>query len=253
MASFILEGCVDSVESAVIATGAGANRLELCSNLMIGGTTPTAAFFNEVRRSCENKINVLIRPRFGDFCYSDYEFRIIRGEVRAFRKLGADGVVIGILQPDGNLNMEKMGILMEEAGDMSVTLHRAFDVSAHPFKTLEQAVDLGIDTILTSGQKNSCLEGKECLKELVQKSAGRIDIMAGGGTCAAVIEELYPYTGVTSWHMSGKRVLDSAMTYRKAEVHMGLDSISEYDIWQTDGEKIRKAKGALERVLTKRL
>lgn len=129
-------------------------------------------------------------------------------------------MVIGILQPDGSLNMEQMKILMEEAGDMTVTLHRAFDVSADPFKTLEQAVEL------------------------------RIDIMAGGGTCAAVIEELYPYTEITSWHMSGKRVLDSVMTYRKAEVHMVLDSISEYEIWQTDGEKIREARGVLERVLT---
>ena len=142
MEGYILETCVDSVESAMAAERGGANRLELCGNLIIGGTTPSPALYEEVRRHCGLRIHALIRPRFGDFCYTEHEFRIIRGEVKLFRELGADGVVIGCLRPDGTLNLEQMKALMEEAGNMSVTLHRAFDVCSDPYKTLEEAVDL---------------------------------------------------------------------------------------------------------------
>lgn len=248
MRDYILEGCVDSVESAIIATNAGANRLELCSNLMIGGTTPTVALFQEVRRSCTNRIHILIRPRFGDFCYSDHEFQIIKNEIKQFRELGAEGVVIGVLNSDGTLNLKQMEKLIREAGNMSVTLHRAFDVCKDPYEALQQAKDMGIHTILTSGQKNSCLEGEDCLKELVVRSAGTVDIMAGSGICAAVIETLYGKTGITSYHMSGKTVLDSKMKFRKSDVHMGLDSISEYDIWQTDYSKIEDAVHVLRKL-----
>ncbi|MCI8893710.1 MAG: copper homeostasis protein CutC [Lachnospiraceae bacterium] len=245
MREYILEGCVDSVESAVIATEAGANRLELCSSLVIGGTTPTAAFFEEVQKSCRNRIHVLIRPRFGDFCYTDHEFSIIRQEVRSFRQLGAEGVVIGILTPDGRLDRERMEILMDAAGGMSVTLHRAFDLCADPFAAVEEAASLGIDTILTSGQQNSCLEGKECLRKLTEQSRGRVAIMAGGGVCGAAIRELYPATGITAYHMSGKRSRDSAMVYRRNGVQMGAGGLSEYEIYQTDRGMIREAVSVL--------
>ena len=174
MKDFVLEACVDSVESALAAVKGGANRLELCSNLVIGGTTPSQWLYEEIRKESDIRIHALIRPRFGDFCYTDHEFEIIRNEVRMFRKLGAEGVVIGILRPDGTLNMEEMEKLMEDAGDMSVTLHRAFDVCRNPYETFEQAKRLGISTILTSGQKNSCVAGKELLRELVAMEKGEI-------------------------------------------------------------------------------
>ena len=173
MKDFVLEACVDSVESALAAVKGGANRLELCSNLVIGGTTPSQWLYEEIRKESDIRIHALIRPRFGDFCYTDHEFEIIRNEVRMFRKLGAEGVVIGILRPDGTLNMEEMEKLMEDAGDMSVTLHRAFDVCRNPYETFEQAKRLGISTILTSGQKNSCVAGKELLRELVSHGKRR--------------------------------------------------------------------------------
>ena len=157
MKDFVLEACVDSVESALAAVKGGATRLELCSNLVIGGTTPSQWLYEEIRKESDIRIHALIRPRFGDFCYTDHEFEIIRNEVRMFRKLGAEGVVIGNLRPDGTLNMEEMEQLMDAAGDMSVTLHRALDVCRDPYETFEQAKRLGISTILTSGQKNSCL------------------------------------------------------------------------------------------------
>lgn len=248
MKNFILEACVDSVESAVIATRAGANRLELCSNLMIGGTTPTLATFRQVRKRCNNRIHVLIRPRFGDFCYSPDEFDIIREEVIQFREAGADGVVIGILKPDGTLNTEQMSLLMKEAGSMSVTLHRAFDVCKDPMTTFHEAKKLGIQTILTSGQEDCSLHGTNCIRNLIQESNGTVDILVGSGVDANVIPEIYKATGAYSYHMSGKTVLESPMQYRTASVHMGLDSISEYEIWQTSEEKIRAAVHTLEQL-----
>ena len=142
--------------------------------------------------------------------------------------------------------MEQMKELMDAAGDMSVTLHRAFDVCADPIEAMEQAISLGIDTILTSGQKNTCLQGAELLKELETRSRGRITIQAGSGVGAEVIRQLYPLTGIKAYHMSGKVVTDSAMQFRKEGVNMGLPTFSEYEIWRTDIENVRAAKKVLE-------
>ena len=184
MSKFTLEVCADSVESVLAAEKGGADRIELCGNVVIGGTTPSESLFREIRRYSDIKIHALIRPRFGDFCYTEYEFDIIRSEVRRFRELGAQGVVIGMLRPDGSLDVEHLAQLMEEAKGMSVTLHRAFDVCRDPMEALEQVISLGFNTILTSGQKNNCVDGAPLLAELVEKSAGRIHIMAGAGVNA---------------------------------------------------------------------
>ncbi|MDC7289921.1 copper homeostasis protein CutC [Blautia schinkii] len=246
MEGYILEACVDSVESALAAAEGGATRLELCSNLVIGGTTPSPWMYDEIRKHSDIRIHALIRPRFGDFCYTDAEFSIIRQAVRAFREMGAEGVVFGILKPDGTLNLEQMGELMEEAKGMSVTLHRAFDLCVDPYEAMEQAIGLGIDTILTSGQKNICTQGTALLRELVEKSRRRIKIQVGSGVNAEVIREVYPKTNARAYHMSGKVTLDSPMRYRKEGVNMGLPTISEYEIWRTDAENIREAKRVLE-------
>lgn len=237
---------MDSVESALAAQDGGATRLELCSNLIIGGTTPSPCLFEEIRELSGICTHILIRPRFGDFCYTEYEFQVMRREVGNFRKLGADGVVIGILRPDGMLDVERMKILMEEAGNMSVTLHRAFDVCVDPFEALEQAKELGIDTVLTSGQKNHCLEGRDTLKRLVEGEDGRITIQVGSGVDAETIRQIQPYTKAHAFHMSGKRNLESAMIYRKEGVNMGIPSISEFEIIRTEQEKIRQACLVLE-------
>ncbi len=245
MENFILECCVDSVESALNAVKGGASRLELCANLPIGGTTPDLALYHRIRKESEIRIHALIRPRFGDFCYSDYEMDLMREQIRMFRQEKAQAVVIGVLNEDGELNLQAMERLIQEADGMSVTLHRAFDMCRDPFQALEDAVSLGVDTILTSGQRQSAWEGRELLAELVRKAAGRIDIMSGGGISADVIRRLRPITGGTSYHMSGKVTLQSPMRYRKAEVSMGLPSLSEYEIWQTSGEKVAEAVQAL--------
>lgn len=242
---FILETCVDSPESALAASLGGADRLELCGHLIIGGVTPDEWLYRKVREVCSLPVRVLIRPRFGDFCYSDYEFELMEDQVRHFHDLGADAVVVGCLNPDGSLAMDRMKRLMELAGDMEVTLHRAFDVCRDPYEALEQAISLGIGTILTSGQEKSCLKGQECLKRLKAQAGDRITLMAGAGVNAQAIEKLYPLTGIYAYHMSGKKVVESAMAYRREGVPMGLPGISEFEIWRTDVQEIRKAADIL--------
>lgn len=245
MKEYILECCVDSVESAVEAQKGGANRIELCSGLIIGGLTPSVELFKRVRELVQIPIHVLIRPRFGDFLYTDEEHQIIKKEVQMFRQLGADGIVIGSLTEDGELNLDQMKELIQEAGTMSITLHRAFDMCKNPIHTLEQVKGLGIHTILTSGQKNVCTQGIPLLKEMATDS-GLVDILIGGGVDAGNIPQLYRETGVTSYHMSGKISLGSKMKYRKEDVSMGVASMSEYEIWRTSSMRISEAKNVLD-------
>lgn len=249
MKNYILECCVDSVESAINAAKGGASRLELCSNLIIGGTTPDVALVKEIRKDTDIRIHSLIRPRFGDFCYTEYEMEIMKSQIRALKEAGVEGVVIGVLDVEGNLDILKMKELLQESKGLSVTLHRAFDMCRNPYEAMEQVIDLGIHTILTSGQKQSAWEGRELLAELIEKAQGRIDIMAGAEVNAKVINELIPITKGTSYHMSGKITLDSPMKYRKADVSMGLPSLSEYEIWQTSEDAVRDAVNVLHKYI----
>ena len=246
--NYMLEACVDSVASAAAAKRGGADRLELCANLVIGGTTPGEALFSHVKEETGLPVRVLMRPRFGDFCYDAWEFQMLLEEVRQFRRLGAEGIVIGMLKPDGGLDVERIKALMEEAEGMKVTLHRAFDVCCNPIEALEQCIELGIDTILTSGQKASALEGRELLARLAEEGEGRIEIMAGAGIGSETIRELASSTKVRAYHMSGKIVKDSAMEFRRPGVPMGLPGISEYEIWQTSEQLIREAAWALREI-----
>lgn len=248
MMKYVLEACVDSVKSAIEAEKGGAQRVELCSNLIIGGTSPGAALFRQVRKNTNLKIRVLLRPRFGDFCYDEYEFEMMKEDVAMYRDLGVDAIVTGLLKSNGDLDVERMKELIKIAGETPIALHRAFDVCRDPKKALEQAIELGIVTILTSGQKNSALDGRDLLKELVEQSAGRIEILAGAGISPSVIEQLVSYTGVTAYHMSGKETLDSAMEFRREGVSMGFPGFSEYEIWQTSEQNIRGAVQVLERM-----
>ena len=246
MKDYILEVCVDSVESAIAAVRGGAQRLELCANLVIGGTTPSVSQFKQIRKACDIPINVLVRPRYGDFLYTDYEFQMIAEDALMFRELGADGIVAGFLKPDGNLDVERLKVLREKVGNGSMTLHRAFDVCRDPYKSLEEAIEAGADTILTSGQQNTCFEGRALLGELIRKSEGRIDIMAGSGVSVSTMACLMDEIGARIFHMSGKEIVDSGMIYRKENLSMGIPGIGEYDIFRTREEEIRQAKKLME-------
>ena len=228
----VLEVCTDSIESAIAAKKGGADRIELCSNLIIGGTTPDTKMYRIIQNEAGIPARILIRPRFGDFCYSKYEKELILEQIQAFREEGAQGVVIGALLPDGSFDLEFMEECMKAAGECKVTCHRAFDMCRDPFEALEALIHLGVDTLLTSGQEPSALAGANCLEALAAKAE-------------AVIKPLYE-KGIRHFHLSAKIELESAMKYRNTRVSMGLPGMSEYMIWQTDDKKVRSARMVLD-------
>ena len=242
---YLLECCVDSAASALEAAAGGADRLELCSNLVIGGTTPSPALLTQIKEHTYIPVYPLIRPRFGDFLYTAQEIKVMCEDIRLLKEYGADGFVIGALRLDGSLDTDALSDLINACGNLPLTLHRAFDMCSDAFSALKTAEVLGFSTILTSGQKNTCTEGIPLLKELCQIS-GRIRIMAGAGVNAGVIRLLLEETSLTAFHMSGKKELPSGMKYRNPNVSMGAASLDEYAIWQTDAQEIRKAKQLLE-------
>lgn len=242
----LLEACVDSVESAVAAERGGADRLELCGNLVIGGTTPEISLYRAVREAVSVPVRVMIRPRYGDFCYTEHELGIMRDGIRTFWELGADGFVFGILFPDGNLDNERMQILIEESGSVPCTLHRCFDLSVDAYAAMEDAIRLGFDTILTSGQEASCEKGLNLLAELNRRAADRIRVMVGSGVNASVIPKIYKGTHITAYHMSGQRLVDSRMEFRRESVPMGVPGFDEYKIIRADEKIIAKARAVLD-------
>ena len=233
-----LEVCVDSVESAVTAQESGADRLEVCANLVVGGTTPGVSQFKQIRRACGIELNVLVRPRSGDFLYTDAEFQMIVEDIQMFRELGADG----------NLDLERMRKLRRCADSLQMTLHRAFDVCRDPYQALEEAVSLGINTILTSGQAPVCAEGKQVLKKLIAQAGGRIEILVGSGVNAEGIRQLMEEIHASSFHMSGKKIISSGMIFRNQQIHMGLPGFGEFDIFRTDKEQIQRARQTLDKI-----
>lgn len=261
MKNYILEVCADSVESALSAKAGGATRLELCANLVIGGTTPGYELFEQVKKETGLPIRVLIRPRFGDFLYSEYEYQQMLCDVRHFAEAGADGVVIGSLNADGTLNEVQMRGLARAAGGCGITLHRAFDVCKDPFAALQKAAELGVDTILTSGQEAGCMQGRELIRQLVRAAEhgawnGRetsaaqrqMTILVGAGVVSSNIKEIAMTTGAHAFHMSGKKLMDSGMRYRNERVHMGIEGMSEFELYRTDEEEIRRASRILQAI-----
>ncbi len=238
----ILEVCADSVGSANSAVSGGADRLEICSNLVTGGTTPDIGIFKQIRKLSDIPMNVLIRPRPGDFLYTDAEFAAILDDIKIFTGLGADGIVTGCLTPDGDLDVLRMSRVRDAVREKHLTLHRAFDMARDPYSALSDAVSVGVDTILTSGQKDSCEEGIDLIAGLCETAEEKIDIMAGGGVNAEVIKRFLSETAVTSFHMSGKTVIESGMRFRRSGISMGIPGMDEYEIFMTDEDLIRQAK-----------
>lgn len=241
----LLECCVDCLESALTADQNGADRLELCANLLIGGSTPSLSLLHQVKRQVKAKVNVLLRPRFGDFCYSAGELDQLAEDCARYGDEGADGLVIGVLTPEGQVDEAAMERLMKAAGGLPVTFHRAFDVARDPFEALESCRRLGVSTILTSGQKASALEGLPLLTQLVQRQ-GELTIMVGSGVNPGNLPQLLS-SGASAYHMSAKKVVDSPMTYRKEGVPMGLPMMSEFSLWRCDGEQVAQARAILDR------
>ena len=241
----LIEVCVDSVESAVLAEQGGADRLELCGHLVIGGVTPSLALFRAITSRVSIPARVMIRPRCGDFLYTEEEYKVMQNDLQQFEALGADGFVFGILTKDGDLDVPRMRTLTEIANGRPCALHRAFDVSRDAFRSLEEAVSLGMSTILTSGQKAACYENAPLLKELQERAGERIEILVGSGLKAEHIPKLHQETGITSFHLSGMEQLDSEMRFRREGVPMGLPGLSEFTIERCNADKVRAAVDAL--------
>lgn len=247
MPHYLLECCVDSPESALAAAQNGADRLELCADLLVGGTTPSLGLFEFVKRNVTIPVNILLRPRFGDFCYTGPEFEVLLADAARFAAAGADGLVLGLLTPEGELDLARMQRLLSAARGLPVTLHRAFDVCRDPLAALEHCKALGIHTILTSGQAASAPEGAALLAELVCR-AGPVEILVGGGVNCQNLAQLAAATGAHNFHMSGKHQYESPMRYRREGVPMGLPLASEFALWRTDGAEIAAARAVLDRL-----
>lgn len=237
----IFEICVDSIEGALAAQAAGAQRIELCDNLVEGGTTPSLGMIQLARQSLRIAVNVIIRPRGGDFVYSDYEMEVMRRDILAAKEAGASGVVIGLLEPDGSVDIERTRALVDAARPMSVTFHRAFDLCRDPGEALEVLCALGIDRILTSGQKNSALDGLDCIAAMVRQAAGRSIVMAGGGVNAGNVAEIIARGGVSEVHFAARKTFASPMRFKKPGCFMGKAyEPDEYLRIETDVERIRE-------------
>ena len=250
----VLEVCVDSTASALAAKRGGADRLELCADLIVGGTTPSLTLVQQVKAETGLPVRALLRPRFGDFCYDSYELAQMEQLAAELVEAGADGIVTGVLTPEGALDAGAMQPIYaaarkaaEKAGrPVACTLHRAFDVCADPFAALETAWEMGRCTILTSGQAASAPQGAALLRQLTERAGKDVEILAGAGVSAQNIPVLAAQTGVRAFHLSGKQVLQSRMTFRREGVPMGLPGFSEFEVWQTSEANIRAARQALD-------
>lgn len=203
---FTLEVCANSVESAINAQKGGANRIELCENLFIGGTTPSFGCIIETLRLVTIPVNVLIRPRSGDFVYSEIEFQQMLKDIEICKQLGAHGIVSGILKPNGELDDHRTKELVRAAHPLEFTFHRAFDVILNPLEELERIIECGCSHILTSGQKANAQDGIMFLKTLNNLAKGRISIIVGGGVNPNNIAE-FAKVGITQFHMSGSELI----------------------------------------------
>ena len=245
----ILEVCVDSLASARAAIAGGADRLELCSALAVGGLTPYPELLEQIRKESNIPIRCLMRPRAGDFLYTAEEIAMMATQITRLSQLGADGFVIGCLDADGNLDQQAMEPLVKAAAGKGLTLHRCIDVSRDPSKTYLDAKALGIDTVLTSGAAGNCLKGMDVIGQLLQlrDSCDGPEVLVGAGVNAkviAAIREKFP--SACAFHMSGKIEIESDMHFRREGVPMGLPGLDEWHIQQTSKRAIRDARQALD-------
>jgi copper homeostasis protein len=241
----LVEVCVDSVESAVAAERGGAARVELCSDLLEGGITPSAGLIATVRSKVSISLHPIIRPRPGDFFYSDIEFQIMRRDIEAAKELGADGVVLGILDQHGSVDVERTRELVELARPLSVTFHRAFDMSSDLRKALDNVCQTGSDRILTSGGEQTCLQGIDVIASLVKAADGRIAIMAGGGIGPRDALNIVESTGVREIHVGLSSPVASPMLYRNPRVSISRAAGRDYERVQVLEEDVRTLHRAI--------
>lgn len=240
MKNIRIEVCANSVQSAIEAQKGGAYRIELCDNLYEGGTTPSVANIKLARKHISIKLNVIIRPRGSDFVYSDLEFEVMKVDIQMAKDFGADGVVTGILKPDGTIDKKRTSALVDIAKPLTVTFHRAFDMTKNLDHSLTQLIDIGVDCILTSGGANKAVDGIENIAQLVEMAKNRISIMAGSGINENNIASIIEKTKAPEYHLTGSEWIKSKMIYRKENIFMGgLQHIPEFEYKQTSAKRIQ--------------
>ncbi len=236
----LIEICLESAESVIEAEKGGADRVELCSSLFEGGLTPTLGTLKEARKNSNIKISTMIRPRGGDFCYSDIEFEIMKEDLRLMKENGADCVVFGLLLPNGDIDKERTSELVEIAYPLPVTFHRAFDMTRDPFSALETLIDLGVTRVLSSGQEASVLEGLDLLKELINRAQDRIIVMPGCGISERNFKKIDSVLKAKEYHVFLEKTYESKMNYRPNHIYMGgLLRENEFLLKSTSAERVR--------------
>jgi copper homeostasis protein len=235
----IWEICVDSVAGVRAAKDGGAQRVELCADLLEGGITPSLGAIRQARTVAGIDLNVMIRPRGGDFLFNDDEFATMRADIENAKVEGANGVVIGLLTAAGEID-GRTRELVALARPLSVTFHRAFDVAAAPFGALETLIELGVDRVLTSGQEPSVLEGLPLIVELMKRAGDRIVVMPGGGITARNVERIVAAARPREMHFAALEPVEGAMKFRRPHVFMGGElRPPEYDRLDTSQATIR--------------
>lgn len=243
----LFEACVDSVESALSAQEGGADRIELCADILEGGITPSAATIALASKFINIPIMVMIRPRGGDFCYSDLEFEEMKLDIEFAKQFNVAGVVLGILNENGTVDKKRTKILIDLVRPMQVTFHRAFDMARDPFEALDDLIELGIDRVLTSGQELTVVEGMETLKKLIDKAGDKIIILPGGGVNEENAGKIIKLCGVKEIHASAREKKESGMKFRNPKTSMSNSkNMPEYEIMATSAERIRSIKEVIK-------
>jgi copper homeostasis protein len=235
----LIEICVDGIDGLIAAEEAGADRVELCASLVEGGITPSLGTVKLALELASIPFHVIVRPRGGDFLYSDAEYRSMLVDVEALRELGVAGVVVGCLNPDGTIDEARMAGLVRSAGPLNVTCHRAFDMTRDPTEALEALIRCKVGRVLTSGQRDTAVEGAELLARLVKQAGDRIVIMGCGELDAQNIGDVRRRTGLSEMHFAALKNLPSEMSYRNPRVGMGGTDIDrEYRNTVTDRDAV---------------
>ena len=238
----LLEIAVFNIQSALMAAEAGANRLELCENPTDGGTTPSYGFLKTVKEKISIPVFPIIRPRGGDFLYSEEEFEVMKKDLLLCKQLGFEGAVIGLLNADGTIDKKRTTELVELAYPLEITFHRAFDRAANPLQALEDIIACGCQRILTSGQVPNAFDGKELIKQLIKQADERIIIMPGSGVRSNNISELATYTGAVELHSSARKIIPSSMKFFQESMRENLENTF------VDAEEIKQMKDALSNI-----
>ena len=236
----VVEACVDAIDAALEAERGGAGRIELCGELLQGGVTPSAGLIAAVWDRIDVPLFVLVRPRPGDFLYTDDELDVMRRDIEQVKTLGVDGVALGALTADGEVDVERLRSLVELARPMSVTFHRAFDLVREQAEAADALMELGIDRVLTSGGAPTAAEGAGAIASLVQRAGDRLVVMAGGSITASNVGEIVAATGVREVHVRGAARVESAMRHRREVVSLSRAGGSEYERSVTRADEMRR-------------